>query len=293
MTYVSTWPDGKVLGKQQKLSKRDLPISEAKSEEKAVSDLSAEKQSFPGKVIDLSSSQLSDSHCNKQDDAQKALHDDKPDLHTPSGAMITPNTHVDSMNANVDEQIDLPSAKHTEDHSSPQLLDASSSMDESMTDAEEDVASPPIDSSEKQRLESALKESEDRVSRLRQTIQSKYAEFKAMRDTVKQVNEQKDQLLQENEMMRRKYAAAKKRIVHLEKNKLGEDVKEKVRQLLATKEALKEENQGLRKESGELHRKLSALNSEISGKIWREMLSRIKEPVGRIDSAGGREKPED
>lgn len=35
MTYVSTWPDGKVLGKQQKLSKRDLPISEAKSEEKA------------------------------------------------------------------------------------------------------------------------------------------------------------------------------------------------------------------------------------------------------------------
>ena len=34
MTYVSTWPDGKVLGKQQKLDKRELPISEVKSEEK-------------------------------------------------------------------------------------------------------------------------------------------------------------------------------------------------------------------------------------------------------------------
>ena len=119
------------------------------------------------------------------------------------------------------------------------------------------------------RLQAALKESEDRVARLQQTIQSKYAEFKAMKESAKEFGRVKQELTEENDLYKRKYAAAKKRIAHLEKNKLGEDVKEKVRQLLVTKDELKEENAGLRKEANELLDRVKTLQSEVLGRVER------------------------
>lgn len=117
------------------------------------------------------------------------------------------------------------------------------------------------------RLQAALKESEDRVARLQQTIQSKYAEFKAMKESVKEFGREKQELVEENDLYKRKYAAAKKRIAHLEKNKLGEDVKEKVRQLLEARDVLKEENEGLRKKADEMLDRMKTLKGEVSGRI--------------------------
>ena len=118
------------------------------------------------------------------------------------------------------------------------------------------------------RLQAALKESEDRVARLQQTIQSKYAEFKAMKESVKEFGREKQELVEENDLYKRKYAAAKKRIAHLEKNKLGEDVKEKVRQLVEARDVLKEENEGLRKKADEMLDRMKSLKGEVSGRFY-------------------------
>ena len=121
------------------------------------------------------------------------------------------------------------------------------------------------------RLQAALKESEDRVARLQQTIQSKYAEFKAMKESVKEFGREKQVLMEENDLYKRKYAAAKKRIAHLEKNKLGEDVKEKVRQLVEARDVLKEENEGLRKKADEMLDRMKSLKGEVSGSIFEKL----------------------
>ena len=118
------------------------------------------------------------------------------------------------------------------------------------------------------RLQAALKESEDRVARLQQTIQSKYAEFKAMKESVKEFGREKQELVEENDLYKRKYAAAKKRIAHLEKNKLGEDVKEKVRQLVEARDVLKEENEGLRQKADEMLDRMKSLKGEVSGRFY-------------------------
>ena len=121
------------------------------------------------------------------------------------------------------------------------------------------------------RLQAELAESQDRVARLQQTIRSKYAEYKQMRDTVKEAQEAAARLSADFDKLQKKYAAAKTRIAHLEKSKLSTSELEKIKQLLKMKEAMSEECQGLRAESKQLHDQISSMNEEMTSRgTWRE-----------------------
>ena len=89
-----------------------------------------------------------------------------------------------------------------------------------------------------------------------------------MKESVKEFGREKQELVEENDLYKRKYAAAKKRIAHLEKNKLGEDVKERVRQLVEARDVLKEENEGLRKKADEMLDRMKSLKGEVSGRFY-------------------------
>ena len=117
---------------------------------------------------------------------------------------------------------------------------------------------------DKTRLQTELTESQDRVARLQQTIRSKYAEYKQMKDTVKEAQEAATRLSADFDKLRKKYTAAKTRIAHLEKSKLSTSEMEKIKQLLKTKEAMREECQGLRAESKQLHEQLSTMKEEMT-----------------------------
>ena len=118
---------------------------------------------------------------------------------------------------------------------------------------------------EKKQLEKQLKESEEKSDRLKQTIRSKYAEYKEMTNYVKETRETNQMLVADVELLKKKYTAAKARIASLEKSKLSTADMEKIKQLLITKEAKDKEVKDLRKELSRLSDSLKDLNNEKKG----------------------------
>lgn len=118
---------------------------------------------------------------------------------------------------------------------------------------------------EKKQLEKQLKESEEKSDRLKQTIRSKYAEYKEMANYVKETRETNQMLVSDVELLKKKYTAAKARIASLEKSKLSTADMEKIKQLLITKEAKDKEVKDLRKELSRLSDSLKGLNNEKKG----------------------------
>ena len=117
---------------------------------------------------------------------------------------------------------------------------------------------------ENARLQNEFAESQDRIARLQQTIRSKYAEYKEMKDTVAEARELAARLGNDFDKLKKKYATAKSRIAHLEKSKLSTTEMEKIKQLLKTKEAMREECQGLRFESKQLQEQVDSMKEEMT-----------------------------
>ena len=121
---------------------------------------------------------------------------------------------------------------------------------------------------ENARLQNEFAESQDRIARLQQTIRSKYAEYKEMKDTVMEARELAARLGNDFDKLKKKYATAKSRIAHLEKSKLSTTEMEKIKQLLKTKEAMREECQGLRFESKHLQEQVESMKEEMTSWDW-------------------------
>lgn len=117
---------------------------------------------------------------------------------------------------------------------------------------------------ENARLQNEFAESQDRIARLQQTIRSKYAEYKEMKDMVAEARELAARLGNDFDKLKKKYATAKSRIAHLEKSKLSTTEMEKIKQLLKTKEAMREECQGLRFESKQLQEQVDSMKEEMT-----------------------------
>lgn len=118
---------------------------------------------------------------------------------------------------------------------------------------------------EKKQIEKQLKEAEEKNDRLKQTIRSKYAEYKEMANYVKETRETNQVLVADVELLKKKYTAAKTRIASLEKSKLSTADMEKIKQLLITKEAKDKEVKDLRKELSRLSDSLKELSNEKKG----------------------------
>ena len=118
---------------------------------------------------------------------------------------------------------------------------------------------------EKNRIKRELKESEEKVARLKQTIRSKYAEYKEMTQVVSETRETNSLLMSDVELLKKKYSAAKLRIASLEKSKLSTEDMERIKQLLITKEAKDREIKDLRKELTRLNESMKEMNDEKKG----------------------------
>ena len=147
---------------------------------------------------------------------------------------------------------------------------------------------------ENARLQNEFAESQDRIARLQQTIRSKYAEYKEMKDTVAEARELAARLGNDFDKLKKKYATAKSRIAHLEKSKLSTTEMEKIKQLLKTKEAMREECQGLRFESKQLQEQVDSMKEEMtSWGLGVRVRCRDKERVERVHADSAREGSED
>lgn len=147
---------------------------------------------------------------------------------------------------------------------------------------------------ENARLQNEFAESQDRIARLQQTIRSKYAEYKEMKDTVTEARELAARLGNDFDKLKKKYATAKSRIAHLEKSKLSTTEMEKIKQLLKTKEAMREECQGLRFESKQLQEQVDSMKEEMtSWGLGVRVRCRDKERVERVHADSAREGSED
>lgn len=140
--------------------------------------------------------------------------------------------------------------------------DTPSTMSESVLQEGRDTVA--VLREENARLQNEFAESQDRIARLQQTIRSKYAEYKEMKDTVAEARELAARLGNDFDKLKKKYATAKSRIAHLEKSKLSTTEMEKIKQLLKTKEAMREECQGLRFESKQLQEQVDSMKEEMT-----------------------------
>ena len=140
--------------------------------------------------------------------------------------------------------------------------DTPSTMSESVLQESRDTVAALRE--ENARLQNEFAESQDRIARLQQTIRSKYAEYKEMKDTVAEARELAARLGNDFDKLKKKYATAKSRIAHLEKSKLSTTEMEKIKQLLKTKEAMREECQGLRFESKQLQEQVDSMKEEMT-----------------------------
>ena len=104
-------------------------------------------------------------------------------------------------------------------------------------------------------MEMQLKEEAAKFARLKQTVLSKYAEFNEMKES-------NETLVNDLDLLRRKYTYAKGRIAKLEKSKISVEDMEKIKQLLLTKEAKDKEIVELRQQIQRLSDLVKETNEE-------------------------------
>ena len=120
---------------------------------------------------------------------------------------------------------------------------------------------------ENEKLQKELKESEEKITRLKQTIRSKYSEYKEMSNYVNTTKEANEVLMKDMEVLKKKYSAAKSRIAALEKCKLSTEDMERIRQLLITKEAKDKEIKDWRRELSKDNETIHDLNEQKKGRM--------------------------